>query len=125
MIFRYDPVMAAADSHGFTLIEVLIAWAILSSILFSIIALETVNSRHLYHTYLRDVAVVQLENMLERLRANRDAAFRERELNLWDKKNQQLLPHAKGNYNCVSRICTVTIHWQELVVKQLSLSALM
>lgn len=110
-------------SRGFTLIEVLIAWAVLSSVLFSVIALETLNSQHLYHTYLQTIAVTQLDNMLDRLRANQSESFRARELNLWNTQNRLLLPSGNGNYHCDHQVCIVSLHWQERKLQFLSLSA--
>lgn len=110
--------------QGFTLIEILIAWAIVSSVLFSIIALQTHNARHLYHLYLQNIAIMQLDNMLERLRANRSVFVRERELALWNAQNQQVLPNGAGSYHCAHHICIVRFHWIEEAPQQVALRSL-
>jgi len=115
--------MSCASSRGFTLIEVLIAWAVVSSVLFNVIRLELINSRHMYHYYLEMTAVMQLTNMLDRLRANERSSFRDREAYLWNVQNQHVLPSGKGSYRCNNRICIVSVRWQEKKLHQLKLRA--
>ena len=99
--------------RGFTLIEVLISWVILTAVLFSMVALQATNTRQLYHHYLETIAIIQINNMFERLRANQDPSFRQREWMLWNEQNQLVLPEGNGRYVCSEKICTVSLQWQE------------
>lgn len=105
---------------GFTIIEVLVAWVILSVVLLGIIQIETdalkITAEALWHSE----AVVQLSSMLERLQVNRSPNAQVRELALWNAQNQSLLPKGHGEYQCVANQCRVTLIWQAQKTQQQS-----
>src|SRR3990167_2206468 len=127
--------------QGFILIEVLIAGMILSLIFFSMVHYQTETRRHMRHTYLCNIAITQVNAMLDRLRVNQSASARYRELTQWNVTNRQLLPQGIGSYSCqrfallrdVNRnkppriasskifICTVKLTWQERTLQEFAL----
>ncbi|AAO90978.1 prepilin-type N-terminal cleavage/methylation domain-containing protein [Coxiella burnetii] len=115
--------MSHSPSYGFTLLEVLIAWSILSGILLSVLFLQIDEVRHIRHAYYYSVATVQLRSLIERLRANQTSVAREREWRDWNNENKGVLPQGEGNYRCERRICHVTVHWRERKIQTLSLVA--
>ena len=111
---------------GMALIEVLIAWAVLSTVLLSITVFQMESVRAVGRAYLRSVALVQVTSMLERLRANKTPASRLRELRRWNEENQHLLPHAEGSYRCDRvQFCEVKLVWQERVKRRLMLKSVL
>jgi type IV pilus assembly protein PilV len=107
---------------GFTLLEVLISLFILSYGLLSMAGMQLSALQHSQDAYLRSVATVQLNSMLERLRANSSAVVRDRELLRWNESNLRVLPRGKGEYQCKGENCTATIFWRGKQEQTLSLS---
>ncbi len=109
---------------GFSLIEVLVAWVILSFTLLSLSALQIVSLRKTFHSYARSIATLQALSWLEQLRANYSDsdAVRQDELNAWNKHNRYLLPGGHGNYRCHLKFCTVYLWWGRNENSPLSLS---
>src|SRR5258707_11869 len=110
---------------GFCLIEVLVAWFILTTIIFSILAMQTELLRTERHAYFTNLANHQIENLFERLRANSSESFRARELSFWNRQNSQLLPQGHGQYNCIENLCRVSISWCEQKEQTIILESLL
>ena len=91
--------------QGFSLLEILIALAILSVCLLGIAGLENAAFKRTYDAYLRSLATTQINNMVERVRAG--AA---QECNNWVEENKALLPHGSGK--CSSS--KISVCWQYL-----------
>ena len=102
------------SQHGVILVEVLIAWAILSTVLLSMVLFQMGSLQRVERAYRRSLAVVQLASLLERLRVNKANSARLRELGAWNQENKQLLPQGEGSYTCGdSGYCEVVLIWQE------------
>ncbi len=99
-------------SSGFALLEVLIAWFLATSLLLGCLAQQINHIHRVQDSYYYSVAVVQLQSMLERLRANASGKARRRELSLWNAQNQEQLPHGWGDNSCRNHECTVTLQWR-------------
>ena len=112
---------------GIALIEVLVAWALLSLVIFSVVVFQVNSVREGEHAWLQSIAIVQVTSLLECLRVNKTTQSRLRELNLWNKENKQLLPHGLGRYSCQSNTdyCQVTLTWEEKLHQQLTLQSLL
>src|SRR4051812_45386948 len=109
------------NSFGFSLIEVLVAWFLLTITTLSLLAFQN-EILHLAHqSYLRHLAMNQLENIFERLRANHSPAMRIRELQAWNSQNSELLPKGSGNFDCSNSFCTVNVHWLNKESKTITL----
>lgn len=100
---------------GFSLIEVLLAWSILMTVLLTALALQIKNLQKVRHAYFYSIATVQLQSMAERLRANIDTRFRSREQEWWNLQNKEVLPKGEGHFQCHDhgQVCTLILHWQE------------
>lgn len=83
--------LLARNSRGFSLLEILIALAILSVCLLGIVGLENAAFKRTYAAYLRSIAVIQINNMVERVRAGAAP-----ECSNWNAENKLLLPHGNG-----------------------------
>lgn len=110
---------------GYSLIEVLIAWSIVSIVLLSMIVLQTKLLQQNYMSYLQSIAVIQVNSMLERLQVNQSTTMRQRELNEWNQQNVKLLPQGKGNYVCQNNHCKITLWWHAEKSHQLSVTAIL
>lgn len=110
-------------SKAFSLIEILISWLILCVILLGLLRYEIDILRMSTSAYLQTVAVIQVQSMLERLRANAGASFRMREQSLWNLQNAQLLPKGMGDVQCQNEICQINLHWNKRVPKLLTMTA--
>jgi type IV pilus assembly protein PilV len=108
--------------QGFTLLEVLVALFILSFGLLGIAGLQLTALQQSQDSYAQSLAVIQLFSMQERLRANKSAETRNRELADWNASNARLLSHGKGSYQCQANVCVITIRWQTHKEHMLSLS---
>jgi len=113
-------------SAGFSLLEVLVALIILSVVLFAIIQYQASALTHAYQNYLKAQALIQVESMLERLRANHSDGARLREYNDWNNENLALLPEGHGDYDCEGKAnyCTVQVAWNSKGRQTLALGAI-
>ena len=111
---------------GFSLLEILIALAIISGVMLAVIQYQTVHLTQIYQTYLKTQAIIQIESMLERLRANSSTSTRLREYNEWNSENLNLLPQGHGNYSCENKTqyCTVQVTWNAKGPQAAAISAL-
>lgn len=120
-------------NRGFSLLEVLIALIILSVGLLGIAALQGVALKTNHSAYQRSQATFLSYDMMDRMRANRNAALAgnynlaltdnpsssgtlaEQDLNDWiNNYVAQLLPAGDGSINCdANGLCTVTVQWDE------------
>ena len=114
-----------ANAKGFTLLEVLLAMFILSFALLSITGMQLSALSHSRESYYYNLAVMQLNCMLERLRANTSITARNNELQRWNQINTRLLPQGQGSYQCQEHACTVSISWRNKRQQSLSFSALL
>jgi Tfp pilus assembly protein PilV len=105
------------------IVEVLLAWFILMTVFLNFALIQEKNQVAVRHAYLKTVALMQAENMLERLRVNKTSASQQRELMEWNDENKRLLPEGVGVFKC-SSICNVTVKWQERHQESISLQAL-
>lgn len=99
-------------SYGFSLIEVLVAWLILMTVLLGLLRLQVLALQSAYHNFWQTMAVTQLSNLIERLHANQTDGFRQRELMLWNQQNQKLLPRSRGDLRCHAKICRIELQWK-------------
>lgn len=91
------------NSHGFCLLEVLIALAILAVCLLGIVGMENAAFKRTYDAYLRSVAVNQVNNMVERIHAGII-----KECTVWIEENKKLLPRGYGKCS----YSKVSVCWQ-------------
>ena len=91
------------NCRGFSLLEILIALAILSVCLLGIVGLEHAAFKRTYDAYLQSVATNQINNMVERVRAGVA-----QECDNWVEENKLLLPHGRGK--CSSS--KISVCWQ-------------
>lgn len=109
--------------QGFTLLEVLVSLLMVSIGLLGITGMQLFGLRHAGEAYEYAVATVQLESMLERLRANQTPEARSNELIRWNNINQRVLPNGKGDYECQQGICRVEVSWRHQTTQTLFLNA--
>lgn len=111
---------------GFTLLEVLIAWLILTVVLLGCMQSQVLSLRKSTAAMNQTVAMVQVKAMLERLRANTDEGARQQELRYWNAQNAFLLPEGVGSYSCQAvHACEVELKWQGRTLQSVSLQALL
>ncbi len=103
--------------------EILLSWFILVSVLLNFVLIEEGHQVLVRHAFLKSIALLQAENMLERLRVNKSSARRQDELAQWNDENKHLLPQADGFFYC-SASCVVTVKWHEAKWQTISLQAL-
>jgi len=111
------------NMRGFSLIEVLVALLVLSIGLLGIASMQLVALRSTRSAYLNSVATIQVNAMLERLRASRSVVGRQKEFRDWEKENKALLPDAKGEYQCSGSDCRVSLHWHDRKSRSLAMKA--
>lgn len=92
--------------------ELNLAGFLLAVILLGMISAQVESLRLSRQAYDRTFAFIQLQNMLERLRANHSFTSRRRELEEWNANNMRLLSGSNGNYQCVAQHCRVVFSWQ-------------
>lgn len=98
---------------GFSLLEVLIAWFLLSVVLLGLFEIQILSLCNNRHAYLLSIATVQVASMLDRLTVNQTSASRAREARVWNQQNKSLLPDGKGSYQCQPYQCVVRLQWFE------------
>jgi type IV pilus assembly protein PilV len=118
-------VISLNSFRGFSFIEVLFAWFILSTLILSILKIEAELLQLEKHIYFSNLASRQIENLFERFCANMDDPSREREFSIWDQQNIKLLPHGSGKYDCIGSLCRVSVYWQEKKEQHLTLETLL
>ena len=95
------------------MLEVLLAWSILMIALLGWLSLQIDNLRKIRHAYFNSIATVQVQSMAERLRANKESHSREREKQIWNLQNKEILPKGEGDFNCQQRTCVIILRWYE------------
>lgn len=113
--------------HGFSLIEVLIALALMSGALLGMISLQNFALSQVHSAYLQSVAMSQASSLLERFRANDESdAARDQEFNRWLQEIPYFLPQGSGEYRCSLKIspCEIQVIWQAHGSQTFSLSTL-
>ncbi len=103
----------ATSEQGFSLIEVLLAWVILLSVLLGLVAVNSNSLRTTTRAYWRSLAAVKIMNMLERLEVNPSRIGIDHQLLLWNKQNQQMLPSGHGYLNCNQNDCEIKMTWDD------------
>lgn len=106
---------------GFSLIEVLIAWMLLSLTVVGIMTFQIEMLRNSHDVYLQSTAAIQANNLLERLKANHLPDYRNRELDEWNLQNRELLPDGLGKYQCMISHCEVDLQWREGKLQRLKI----
>lgn len=91
------PCSNISGGAGYSLLEVLIALTILSTILLSAVAIEALALKRSYQTYLFRVATNQIVGWLERVQLN--LATQPSEFNYWQRINLELLPQGNGKFD--------------------------
>lgn len=102
--------------------EVLFAWLILMTTVLLMMAMEMRFMQKTRHNYLTNIAIIQLQSMVERLRANQGVSLRMREINLWNDQNQRFLPQGDGEVDCDALMghCNIIVRWQEKKLQSLT-----
>jgi hypothetical protein len=88
---------------GFSLIEVLFAWWILSSFIFLMLSIMLQQSFLIKSYYYRAVAVLQLKNILVMGLESWEA---------WNQQNKIILPSAHAFITCDGVKCQICLKWQ-------------
>lgn len=103
--------MVSTRQLGLTLIEVLLAWAMIAIFLSSAmwVQVEFLQKNRAYRE--KRIAQWQMEAMAERLLTNKTPASRNRELNLWNEENKILFRNSKGELQCSEKACEIRLSW--------------
>lgn len=122
--------------RGLGLIEVLVAALVLSIGLLGIAGLNLMGMRNNHGAYMRSQATFLAQDILDRMRGNRDEALTnlayniaigttvstlstlaENDLDAWKDELVNLLPAGDGSVTCVTATgeCVVVVQWQERV----------
>lgn len=105
------------NNQGFSLLEVLIALAILSIGLFGFVEAQLIALQQDQAAYLQSVALAQLRNMAELIHAcgadgKNAAVCLNQEINRWQKENKRLFPQADSKVVAKGSSYQLTIQWQ-------------
>lgn len=113
------------DSSGFSLLEVLIAFALMTGVLLGFIVLQNSALNQVYNSYQQSMAVSQAEAMMERLRSSQSSPERTQLFNDWLQELSYFLPQGKGDYQCFpSGQCTVNVYWEAHGLKNFNLMSI-
>lgn len=96
---------------GFTFLEVLISLVLLSITLLGLDAMEVYSLRSLRATYFVHLALLQLQNMYDRLLVAKPYHEISQQVIAWNKENQALLPEGKGYVEGYASSYTIHIAW--------------
>lgn len=124
--------------QGFTLIEVLVSVIVLAVGLLGLAALQTTALRFNHDAQLRSIAVLQVNTMADRMRANKvgvtngnynalsgiptstpsctscnPSDIAQRDLYQWNSTNNQVLPGGTGTVTVNGNLHTITIMWDQ------------
>ncbi len=133
MRFRSSDLFSASSSRGFTLVEVLAALVIISVGLLGLAALQGQSLRGNHSAAMRTQAVNQVENIVDRMRANRAEALDGAydigmgvdpaapaysglvlvDLQEWRELLSQSLSLGDGSVAIDGNVCTVVVQWTE------------
>lgn len=94
------------------MIEVVISMGIISLVLLSLLSYQISMINNINQSRLNTIAIIQLMNLSEMLRANVSDRSRNSALTRWNKDNANLLPQGQGDYTVVDdHQCEVTVNW--------------
>lgn len=83
--------------NGFSLLEVLVSLFLLSVVLLGLEGMQFFALREMRNAWLLSVAVNQINNMSERLRAYGQDVVIEDQVIIWNQEISQLLPKGRGD----------------------------
>lgn len=104
-------------THGFSLLEILIAMLILSIGLLGFARAQVISLRHNETAYLQSVAEIQNNSLAEYIRAcdNQDTpSCVTQQIANWKRENNLLLPLSKNTIDITNDHYTVTSTWQSV-----------
>ena len=94
------------------MLDVLIAMAMISSVLFSLLLLQIKNVSTAHAAYYHSLANSQLDNMAEMITWARKTSDQAEILKYWNKENTRLLPHGFGFIHHLDHShCLLTLLW--------------
>lgn len=121
---------------GYSLLEILVSLIILAIGLLGLSALQTAAMRFNHDSYLRSIAITQVNSMADRMRVNRNGIragnynnlsgipaspscttacsssdIAQRDLFEWNTINAALLPQGQGAITGVGNLFTITVRW--------------
>ncbi len=96
---------------GFSLLEVMFAFIIVSISLLFFVKTEVTIWRNMTFLYQQNVALYQALGHRERLRMDRHSAQPFKQAAMWNKENKDLLPNGSGDFQQVGSYLLVDIHW--------------
>jgi type IV pilus assembly protein PilV len=99
------------ENRGFSMIEVLISMLLLSFILLGLDAMETYSIQKSRSAYFFNMAITQLNNMTEKLKAIMNGSDLAGQLEKWNQENQAVLPQGLGTVTGTFPDFIVTIYW--------------
>lgn len=105
--------MSLKHISGFSLLEVLMSFMLLSLALLGLDAMEMAALRDSRGIFYFNEATQQLQNLSERLRVLGVVSGLSEQIALWNQENQNLLPQANGIVSGVYPVYHVTISWGE------------
>jgi prepilin-type N-terminal cleavage/methylation domain-containing protein len=97
---------------GFSLLEVMIAIALLSFALLQMLSQALRVQTSLVQNHFRTIAMHQAISLRERLRVNEAAQFQRWEIQNWQNETIHLLPKSDTHVSCKPHSCTCEITWQ-------------
>lgn len=107
--------MQTGVKNGFTLIEIMICFAVVTTALFGMVSLQSFSLRNVHSAFYRNMAVSQADNLIERLRVVNSADSWNYEWNLAQQQIIHFLPQGRYEYHCdlSNHACTVLVYWAD------------
>ncbi len=126
---------AIRDAQGFSMIELLVSMLLLSLGLLGVAMLQTTTLKYSHSSYLRSIAHMQTNAMIDRMRANTagvdaghydsisgtpsnpscstctPAQMAQRDAFDWNSDNANFLPNGQGRISTNGNVRTITIFW--------------
>lgn len=104
---------------GFSLLEVLLAWAIATTVIVAALKYQQDSLQQIHNSYYRSLALFRVYALQQRFITTKPN-HRTQQFSHWQRINQTLLLRSYSYYQCQPHHCQIHLQWQLKSMQQLT-----
>lgn len=97
---------------GFAMLELIVSMGLIALVLLSLLSYQIILLQQCFQLNLQTIAHNQLTNFSDMLLVNTSNSERETAFSVWNKTNENLLPHGEGEFIPITEHqCKISVNW--------------